>query len=77
MLAVVILPEFKHIMIKNYVFFYLILIKYNKIFWIKFSKRILLAVVILFSIEKVQKVLFLGENDKGYYDSLIIAIRFP
>ena len=44
-------------------------------FAIKILKYFLLAIVIL-SYRKIQKVWFLGENDKGYYGSLNNLIGF-
>ena len=60
-------PEFKHIMFKNYVFCYIILIKLNKIFKIIFQK--IFCWPLSFSpLTKICKIVtFWGENDKGYY----------
>ena len=62
-------PEFKHIMFKNDVFCYIILIKLNKIFKIIFQK--IFCWPLSFSpLTKICKIVtFWGENDKGYYGS--------
>ena len=64
-------PEFKHIMFKNYVFYYIILIKLNKIFKIIFQK--FFCWPLSFSpLTKICKIVtFWGENDKGYYGNWV------
>ena len=58
-------PKFKHIMFKNYVFCYIILIKLNKIFKIIFRKSFCWPLSFSPSQKSVKSSLFGGKMTKG------------